>query len=176
MTRTQTSARMPRLLAVGATAAIAVSALTGVASPPSAVPAASASVAVTRVASITPITASKIALRVDAPKARPAIKVAPRRVVRPTAAAVWLDGVRRCISWRESNNIVHLRPNYAGASGLYQFIKSTWHNYKGYSEAYLAPEYIQTQKFYKDWAWWQTHYAGNWSRNPWNNPGGKQCW
>ena len=100
------------------------------------------------------------------PKVKPKPKPHPGFVYVPTA---WDLKVRKCIVWRESNGIVHLRPNWATASGLYQFIDSTWNNFGGYPQAWMAPESVQTMKFWMVWK----HGRG---RSNWYYPGHKQCW
>lgn len=182
MTPTRSSARPPRTTALVAVGAVVVaSALFAVTGPRGAVATASATtidaatldVASAPRASRVTTDPAAVAKAHKAAKAKAAkAKAAKRRA----AAAAWLDGVRRCIAFRESRNQAHIRPNYAGASGLYQFTKRTWNNYRGYSEAYLAPAHVQTERFYKSWSFWKKRYDGRWSRNPWNNPGGRQCW
>lgn len=183
MIPTRTSARPPRVAAMAAAAiVVAASALFAVAGPREALTAASATSISASGSAAAPAAprASRTVVDADAvaakAKATAAAKAKAKAAKRKAAAAAWLDGVRRCIAWRESRNTVHLRPNWATASGLYQFTKRTWNNYRGYAEAYLAPEHVQTERFYKSWSYWKKHYQGRWSRNPWNNPGGKQCW
>ncbi len=50
------------------------------------------------------------------------------------------------IAWCESNdNPIAVNSN-SGASGLFQFLSSTWANYGGYSQARYAPVSVQIQK------------------------------
>lgn len=106
------------------------------------------------------------------PAVRPVVKHHHHKKHRPRfryTPTAWDLTVRKCIIQRESNGIVHLRPNYASASGLYQFIDSTWHHFKGYPQAWMAPESVQTMRF---WMIWQ-HGKG---RMNWYYAGHKQCW
>jgi hypothetical protein len=50
------------------------------------------------------------------------------------------------IRYVESRGDYDAPPNRGRASGAYQFITSTWDNYAGYSEAYLAPPEIQDER------------------------------
>lgn len=79
----------------------------------------------------------------------------------------WEEKVRKCIMWRESRN-TNAKPNYASASGYYQFIDSTWKHYKGYSKAYQAPYRVQTARF------WMIFQHGK-GKMAWNYPP-HQCW
>ncbi len=54
------------------------------------------------------------------------------------------------IRYLESRGDYTLPPNKGRASGAYQFITSTWDNYAGYSEAYLAPPVIQDERAASD--------------------------
>jgi hypothetical protein len=46
----------------------------------------------------------------------------------------------------ESGNRYDLPPNRGKASGAYQYIESSWNNYRGYPAAYLAPSWIQDER------------------------------
>ncbi len=58
----------------------------------------------------------------------------------------------------ESGGRYDAPPNKGRASGAYQFIASTWNNYRGYPHAYLAPKEIQDERALADvrsilWTW-----------------------
>ncbi|MGH9133120.1 MAG: hypothetical protein ACRDZZ_04230, partial [Ilumatobacteraceae bacterium] len=63
-------------------------------------------------------------------------------IVEPDA----IDYILLTIRWMESRETYDIPPNKGGASGAYQYIKSTWANYAGYPEAYLAPPWVQDER------------------------------
>ena len=50
------------------------------------------------------------------------------------------------VMMRESKGDIHARNPRSSASGKWQFIRSTWAGFGGYSDAYLAPESVQDAK------------------------------
>lgn len=54
----------------------------------------------------------------------------------------------------------------SGASGAWQFLRSTWDNFMGYTQAYLAPRWVQDRK-----ARITLDADGTW---PWN--ASRDCW
>ena len=66
----------------------------------------------------------------------------------------------------ESAGHYEIGPNRARASGAYQFIPSTWNNYGGYPEAYLAPPAVQDERARADVLRFLTMYGGDVSMVP----------
>lgn len=101
--------------------------------------------------------------------------VLPRKLVRelvkvtsPKGTKAWELRSAECIVMRESNG--HLRErNWATASGLFQFLDSTWKHWKGYRSADRAPAVRQAQRFWMIW------HHGTGKKN-WYWAGHKQCW
>ena len=99
---------------------------------------------------------------------------------------LFLKGLRE----RESNGNYTIKTSMANsdASGAYQYITTTWNNYKGYSEAYLAPPTVQDERAradalaafgtYGDWQKVAAHHIypawaddkNKWNQNVPNNP------
>ena len=100
--------------------------------------------------------------------------VAPKKRVNPKPAVVkqhsgWEEAARICIVHRESRGNPRAQNRHSTASGLYQFIDGTWHNFRGYRHAKDAPPSVQTERFWQVW----NHGKG---RNNWYLRGGPQCW
>ncbi len=106
----------------------------------------------------------------ERPRFSPKPVVAKIKVIRDKS----LETIRKCIAWRESRNTPTAKNKRTSASGLYQFIDKTWNKYRGYAHAWQAPASVQTEKFYKSWAYWKQTY-GTYKMNPWNYPP-NQCW
>jgi hypothetical protein len=65
------------------------------------------------------------------------------------------------IRYLESRGDYTAAPNKGRASGAYQFITSTWNNYGGYSDAYLAPPEIQDERAAAD----VTRFLAQWNND-----------
>jgi hypothetical protein len=57
-----------------------------------------------------------------------------------------LEYILATIRHLESRSTYDAMPNKGGASGAYQYIASTWANYAGFPEAYLAPPWVQDER------------------------------
>ncbi len=66
----------------------------------------------------------------------------------------------------ESAGRYDIGPNRARASGAYQYIPSTWNNYGGYAEAYLAPPAVQDERARADVLRFLSMYGGDVSMVP----------
>ena len=81
----------------------------------------------------------------------PTTTVAPSTTVAPAAQNVivypsQIANILATIRYLESRGNYTAPPNKGRASGAYQFITSTWNNYAGYRDAYLAPPEIQDER------------------------------
>jgi hypothetical protein len=65
------------------------------------------------------------------------------------------------IRYMESRGNYLAPPNKGRASGAYQFITSTWNNYAGYRDAYLAPPAIQDERAAAD----VTKFLAQWNND-----------
>ncbi len=66
----------------------------------------------------------------------------PPLIVRPDR----IEYILATIRWMESRSTYDIPPNKGRASGAYQYIPSTWANYAGYPQAYLAPPWVQDER------------------------------
>lgn len=78
----------------------------------------------------------------DGPVAPPQLRV----IVYPEQ----IEYILATIRYLESRGNYLAPPNSGGASGAYQFVRSTWNNYGGYAHAYLAPPAVQDQRAAQD--------------------------
>jgi hypothetical protein len=69
-------------------------------------------------AGVTPAAATATPALEEAPEAAPEPDVVPARD--------WIDNVMDCLSWAESRNVPTAVNPRSGASGLFQFLLSTW--------------------------------------------------
>lgn len=77
--------------------------------------------------------------------------MAPPTTIAPAAQNVivypsQIANILATIRYVESRGNYTAPPNKGRASGAYQFITSTWNNYAGYRDAYLAPPEIQDER------------------------------
>ena len=98
-----------------------------------------------------------------------------------------LDAFMRSLRMQESSNDYRAESPWSSASGAYQYIDSTWGNYKGYRRAKDAPPEVQDErvrqdiiaayeKFDGDWAKVAAnHMFPAWADSPekWNRPAAK---
>ncbi len=77
-----------------------------------------------------------------------------------------VDVILATIRQLESHDRYDIGPNRALASGAYQYIPSTWNNYGGYPEAYLAPPEVQDERARADVERILSMYGGNLSMVP----------
>lgn len=77
-----------------------------------------------------------------------------------------VDIVLATIRTLESANQYGIGPNKASASGAYQYIRSTWNGYGGYSDAYLAPVEVQDARARADVEYFLERFNGNVSMVP----------
>lgn len=92
---------------------------------------------------------------VDAPPDTTPASVAPPSTPAPAAQRViayprQIAHILATIRYLESRGNYLAPPNKGQASGAYQFITSTWNNYGGYRDAYLAPPEIQDERAAQD--------------------------
>jgi hypothetical protein len=83
---------------------------------------------------------------------------APRNV---TAYPNQIANILATIRYMESRGNYLAPPNKGRASGAYQFITSTWNNYAGYRDAYLAPPAIQDERAAAD----VTKFLAQWNND-----------
>ena len=77
-----------------------------------------------------------------------------------------VDIVLATIRTLESANQYGIGPNKARASGAYQYIPSTWNNYGGFSDAFLAPPEVQDPRARADVEYFLQRFNGNVSMIP----------
>ncbi len=83
---------------------------------------------------------------------------APRSV---TVLPSQIANILATIRYLESRGNYTAPPNRGRASGAYQFITSTWNNYAGYRDAYLAPPEIQDERAAAD----VTRFLAQWNND-----------
>lgn len=105
--------------------------------------------------------------------ASPSTTNAPvRRQPRPTGSSVSTAPVQSAEQLRlriiqcESRGNPLAENRRSSASGLYQYLDSTWNNWGGFARAKDAPEHIQTERF-----WFDYNRIGT---RPWN--ASRSCW
>lgn len=68
------------------------------------------------------------------------------------------------IFYAESGGNWTARNGNSSASGGFQWIRSTWSNYRGYPEAWVAPPWVQWEAFLRLWN--NGAGRGHWAANP----------
>lgn len=64
----------------------------------------------------------------------------------------------------ESHANYKAKSKWSSACGAYQYIKSTWNNYKGYPNACVAPKHIQDKRMLRDILLRYERYDGDWKK------------
>ena len=149
---TSTSAPSPTTSAVTTTTAApppTTAPVTALTAPPSSAPTSAP-------ASSAPAQPPETVSTTVAPTTTPA--PAPKRV---TVYPGQMGHILATIRYLESRGDYAVPPNKGRASGAYQFITSTWDNYGGYSEAYLAPPEVQDERAAAD----VTKYLRQWDND-----------
>ena len=96
------------------------------------------------------------------PTTTPDTTVAPRPAgQKVTAYPSQIAQILATIRYLESRGDYLAPPNKGRASGAYQFITSTWDNYAGYADAYLAPPEIQDERAAVD----VTRFLAQWNND-----------
>ena len=111
--------------------------------PPPEPPAAPTTVATTAPPTTEPAPPSTEPPPTTVPVPSTTVAPAPRNVI---AYPSQIANILATIRYVESRGNYTAAPNKGRASGAYQFITSTWNNYGGYPDAYLAPPEIQDER------------------------------